>query len=450
MDMAAPNYTRQLADGYVLRWSTANDRDNIMQLYGTVFREEQNEDFNQHVADYAGNMLNDLHPLAGSRDFAVVQAPDGSIVAATVLMNMAMEYAGVAVPSGRPEIVATHPDARNRGYIRNIFELIHARSDHRGDLAQGITGIPYFYRKFDYEYAVDLGGSLVTSLHHIPAELPSTAEPFHIRRATHDDVLSLLMLYERVRTRQHHNLPLLVTSRIDAAYMRWAVRTDYPGHEPWAPHVITNQVGEVVGSFWSDRKHVGNTLNVYALSTEPQVSLHRVMPAFLHGLHRLSSELPLWHAQTPPITDVRFVFGIDHPAYPFIRQLPHKTNRPYGWYIRVADLAAFLNHIKIPLERRLAQSAMAGYTGTLNVQFYSKGLQIRLDRGTFQASEWRKTDNEKESAAYPPLVMLQQIFGKRSFIELKESHMDVYSTPEAELLLDILFPKQTSWMAVMD
>ncbi len=73
-------------------------------------------------------------------------------------MRQTWEYDGITFPVGRPEAVATKVAYRNRGLIRAIFGLLHARCDERGDLAVGITGIYYYYRQFGYEYALDLGG----------------------------------------------------------------------------------------------------------------------------------------------------------------------------------------------------------------------------------------------------------------------------------------------------
>jgi hypothetical protein len=53
-------------------------------------------------------------------------------------------------------------------------------------------------------------------------------------------------------------------------------------------------------------------------------------------------------------------------------------------------------------------------------------------------------------AGYPPLVMLQQIFGRHSFQELRDHYPDVYASAEAQLLLEILFPKQSSWLLPLD
>jgi predicted acetyltransferase len=73
-------------------------------------------------------------------------------------MRHKWEYGGIPFGVGRPEIVASDPGYRERGLVRAVFELLHARSAALGHMAQGITGIPYYYRQFGYEYALDQGG----------------------------------------------------------------------------------------------------------------------------------------------------------------------------------------------------------------------------------------------------------------------------------------------------
>jgi hypothetical protein len=48
------------------------------------------------------------------------------------------------------------------------------------------------------------------------------------------------------------------------------------------------------------------------------------------------------------------------------------------------------------------------------------------------------------SAGFPPGVFLQLLFGRRTLAELRHILPDVWATPEAEVLLDILFPRRPS------
>ncbi len=450
MHMHEQHYQEDLGDGYTLRWATPSDRDSLLDLYGFVFRDETNGSHNTYLMAYADDLLSGRHPMGSPDDFAVVADADNRIVATTVLERMPLEYAGVAVPSGRPELVASHPDVRNRGYIRKIFQLIHAKSTARGDLMQGITGIPYYYRQFGYEYALTLGGGRVVPVQAIPKLGTDQQEPFVVRRAQHSDIMQLLMLYERERNRIHNHLPMLVTSRIDASYLRYTM-SDVTGHEPWLPYVITRPDGDVVGSFWSNRIRGVSNIGVYSLSTEPHILLSDVYPSLCRAMLRIATTIPIWDNKTGEIEHIQFGLGVDHPVYRTIEQDIHKSNRPYAWYIRVADVAQLIQHIVAPLERRLSQSAMAGYSGELTFDFYRSGLQMTFTKGRITATNLPANDgSRKGKAGYPPHVFLQQLFGLHSIHELKASHPDVYSSGEAEVLLDILFPKQSSWLAPLD
>jgi len=456
MHLHDQHYQSNLGDGYTLRWATPSDRDSLLDLYGYVFRDETNGAHNTYLMAYADDLLSGRHPMGSPDDFAVVADADNRIVATTVLMRMPLEYAGVAVPSGRPELVASHPDVRNRGYIRKIFQLIHAKSEARGDLMQGITGIPYYYRQFGYEYALSLGGGRIVPVQSIPTLATDQPEPFVVRRAEHSDIMQLLMLYERERSRLHNQLPMLVTSRIDASYLRYTM-SDVTGHEPWLPYVISRPNGEVVGSFlsnrilWSNPARGNTTIGVFALSTEPHIQIAEVYPSICREITRIATTLPVWNNTPAPLAHIEFRLGVDHPVYRTIEQEVHKSNRPYAWYIRVADIAKLIQHLVAPIERRLSQSAMAGYNGELTFDFYRSGLQLTFSKGKINATTLPANDgSRKGNAGYPPHVFLQQLFGLHSIHELKNSNPDVYSSAESEVLLDILFPKQSSWLEPLD
>ena len=130
--LSHPAYRRELGGGLVLRWSTSADTAAIGQLYGFVFRDKAEDPLNHIMMAWERDLMSGRNPLIGPGDFAVVEDTDGgAIVAATCLLRQTWEYEGIAFPVGRPEIVATMPEYRNRGLIRAIFELIHARARDR-------------------------------------------------------------------------------------------------------------------------------------------------------------------------------------------------------------------------------------------------------------------------------------------------------------------------------
>ncbi|HET8844932.1 MAG TPA: GNAT family N-acetyltransferase, partial [Ktedonobacteraceae bacterium] len=163
---------RDLGNGLRLRWSRVDDTEAIFQLAGQVFRNHETAPFNADTAGWILDLMSGEHPLMGPDDFLLVEdlaADKPEPVAITCYWHHTWEYGGTPFRVGRPEIVATQPAYRQRGLVRALFEELHKRSQAEGDLAQVITGIPYFYRQFGYEYALDLSGGRMVPLVNIPA-----------------------------------------------------------------------------------------------------------------------------------------------------------------------------------------------------------------------------------------------------------------------------------------
>ena len=448
---------RDLGDGLVARWSTAADTEGVAELFGHVFREGPESPINTIAMTWIRDEMGGRHPLVGPNDTALVEdTKRGTIVAASVYVRQHWEYAGIPFSLGRTEPVATHEDYRNRGLVRATFDLCHQRSDERGDLAQCITGIEYFYRQFGYEYAVDLGGSRTVFLASLPKLKDGEAEPYRLRDAGIEDMAQAAMLYERERTRLQDGHPPLVTARIDTSYWRWVLDGQNPASgEGWRTLMIERaEDGQAVGMLRISRiRWNAAALGVYGMSTEPNVPITAVMPSVLRGLAALMPEVPLGlNAAAKPAEPARLVFvlGKTHPAYDAIgRDTAVKVDPPYAWYVRVPDLPRFMRHIAPALERRLAGSELSGYTGELKLDFYRGGLRLAVGKGRLAAAEpyRRPYWGDDRSGGFPPLVFLQLLFGRRSLDELRYAYPDVWANDEATMVLETLFPQRGSWIA---
>ncbi|HEV2660746.1 MAG TPA: GNAT family N-acetyltransferase, partial [Ktedonobacteraceae bacterium] len=182
---------RDLGNGLLARWSSAADTENIAHLIGMVFREKADEPENTYMANSVRRMMRGDYPLMGPNDYAVIEdtRKEGNPLAAcTCLWRQTWEYEGIPFEIGRPEYVATDPNYRRRGLVRVLFDMVHQRSANEGHPVMAITGIPYFYRQFGYEYALDLDGrgTVYTAL--IPPAREEEPEPYTLRDATPEDL----------------------------------------------------------------------------------------------------------------------------------------------------------------------------------------------------------------------------------------------------------------------
>ena len=447
--LSEASYRRSLGDNLVLRWSTAADAEQLGQLYSHVFRDSADAPLNMYTVAWTHDLFSGRHPLIGPGDFALVEdTRQHTIVSATCLLTQIWEYEGIPFPVGRPEVVATAPDYRNRGLVRSIFELIHARSAALGYMAQGITGIPFYYRQFGYEYALDLGGKRTVFFAAIPKLKDGATEPFTLRDATMDDLPLLMRLYDRERARGP------VSTRISADYWRWVMaEQNEASGEGWSTKLIESADGRPVGYVLHGRRSSSGKLAILALAVEQDVSLVAAMPSLLRGLQALAEGLPAWKTNAPPPDRLLFGFGAAHPAYDALGDLGATYDPPYAWYVRVPDLPGFIRHIAPALERRLAGSLAAGHTGELKLNFYRGGLRLAFERGHLTVAEdWRaQVWGPQPEAGFPPLVFLQLLFGRRSFAELRYAYPDVWAEDNASAaLIEALFPAWPSWVLSLD
>ncbi|ABU58440.1 GNAT family N-acetyltransferase [Roseiflexus castenholzii] len=447
---------KDLGNGLIARWSTAADQERIATLFGHVFRRTADDPPNERMIAYVHHQMSGQHPLIGPNDVALVEdTRSGMVVAATAVMRQRWEYAGIPFTLSRAEPVAAHEEYRNRGLVRATFDLMHARSAEQGDLAQCITGIPYFYRQFGYEFAVDLGGSRAVMLAAIPEAKEGQAEPFMVRDATLDDLPQIRMLYERERSRLAGGLPILVSASFDHDHWRWTLtgQTAEAG-EGWNTHMIIRPDGQTIGYVltgrvrWSPEK-----VRILGMMVEPGAPLTAVMPPVLRALRAMAPSIPVIPPKPGEPRQLVFVLGASHPVYDALgRDLIARSEPPYGWYVRVPNVPLFLRHIRAVLERRLAGSFLAGYTGELKIDFFKGGLRMVFEEGRIAFIEpWQAPIyGDETSACFPPLVFLQLLFGRRSLEELRAWHDDVWADDEPAMLLNSLFPKQQSWVLPLD
>ena len=447
---AAASYRRELGEGLLQRWSTPEDTENIAQLCGMVFRDREDEPFNIYAITSVRRHMSGNFPLMGPGDYAVIEdtTKEGNpLVACTCLWRLEWEYEGIAFGVGQPEFVVTHPDYRNRGLIRKLFEMLHARSEAEGHLAQAITGILYFYRQFGYEYALELEGSRVTYLSLIPREQESTPEPYSLRVATPEDIPQLMELYNRQRSAS------MVWNITSEQFWRYQIieETDPSlSGKQMCVRMIVDYTGKVQGYVLLATRRRGKSLHVFALNIAAGVNWQAVVPTLLRLLQTYGMQIPTVGSDVPPLLEISFSFGSEHPIYEVLGEtLAPFYEPPYAWYVRVPDVLSFIRHIAPVLEKRLANSPGACYTGQFTLDLFRGGIQMVFDKGHITRVEpWRAPVYKNTAdASCPALVFLQLLFGYRSLDELRYAFPDVrVENSNVAVLLNALFPKKFSWV----
>ncbi|RSS99110.1 GNAT family N-acetyltransferase, partial [Streptomyces sp. WAC05950] len=134
-----------LPGGLVLRQARPADLDQIGALLSARGEPDDAVDHRLVVTD----------PDAGLSACAVVVDGD-RVVSTATLLDEEVHIGGIRLPAGQVELVATESEYEGRGLVRALMNWAHERSAASGHLVQAMIGIPYFYRLFGYEYAIDV------------------------------------------------------------------------------------------------------------------------------------------------------------------------------------------------------------------------------------------------------------------------------------------------------
>ncbi len=426
---------KSLGNGLVLRQATAEDADEVADLAVLVF--------GGGGSAWTRDVMSGRHPTMNAGDFTVVEdTSTGKVVSSLCLISQRWSYAGIEFGVGQVEGVATHPDYRRRRLIRAQFEVVHQWSAERGEKVTVVEGIPWFYRQFGYEMALENEGGRVGYAASIPPLKEGETEPYKVRPAAEADIPFITQVREQGSGRW------LVSAVRDEGYWRYRL-LEGAGHPPNG-RVIETAGGGPVGFLLHWSRLRGGQLNISVYELSPGVSWLAVTPSVLRYVKKTGEGYAA--GDDASFTTFGFWFGTEHPAYHAASSLLPRIHRPYAWYMRVPDIPDFIRHIAPVLEERLASSFAAGHTGDLKISFVKGGLRMVFEEGRLAHVEpWGspQTDTlldwKARDALFPGLIFLQLLFGYRSVEDLEYAFADCGArSDETRALLNVLFPKQPS------
>jgi predicted N-acetyltransferase YhbS len=342
-------------------------------------------------------------------------AADGDrVVAGLVLLPARWALDGVDLAVTQVEFVATHPDFEGRGLVRRLIDEVHALAAAEGGLVQLVTGIPYFYRQFGYEYAVaDLEKR-------VPTSVPEAPAGWTVRPATPAEipVLEALAAAEVARSG--------ATLVADRSPHVWDLLFASPGFEVL---VAVDPAGRLQASarVQHDPEDGG-----YQISLE-----HAAGDA--EGTRAL-----LAHLATVPV-ERRVVAGRPGTRAGAVIEAhtePDTRNSAYPAAVRVADPVALLDRLRPVLSRRLAAGGLGDLTTTLTLTAYRWTARLTIADGTVTAVDRGPRQQDPlapGTIGVPPDRMAALLLGPEPATTLEARNPDVV-LGEHRMLADVLFP----------
>jgi predicted acetyltransferase len=361
------------------------------------------------------------HPYMGNDNFFMVKIRD-EVAAGLLLLPQTWIIDEVKVKVAEMGCVGTRPEHRRKGLQRilnNEFDL-HAR-ENGYDLSV-LAGIPYFYRQFDYQYAVDLDFSTEIDTEKIPVALTQLnrgeIKEDHISKM--NDIL--------LETQQRYFVKSVRSSGV------WKMQQDTStyGGEPFDGSILLNE-NDMVGYYRFSVNKKDSTFYIREMSITKNVPLAEVSfvlkkHAEEHGLKRIKTALP----------------HID-PINQHLRKIGANVKKPYAWQIKPLDLFKLMQKMTPAFEKRIAESKFKGLTKELAFNFFKFAVKMVFVEGKIKKME-KYYGEDSRNLGFNPYAFVQMLVGYKSWRELSESYPDFWVRDNLDDLVDVLFPKGSGYI----
>ena len=348
------------------------------------------------------------------------------VVSSICLLPIRWAYEDVVLNVAELGIVGTRKEYRRRGLIRQQVAVFERRLHERPYHLAVIEGIPYFYRQFGYEYSVPLNRACHLELKRIPDLKEGEQEAATIRPMGEADIPQALAFC--------------------AASSRALLLHESRDRDDWLfPECLSETNPDRTQSYLVEQE--GKAVGYFRLRPtrkEDQRVPCREMSDMGYDASMSALRFMKRQAQQEGAENGLALAGpASSAAVRIANYLGADERTPYAWQIRIPDRARFLQRIAPVLERRLANSMMAGLTQTLKLNFYVETVELAFESGRVtRIASTGPTDDS--GVRIPPHPAVRMLTGYMSLQEIAAYRLDCRIRPESWPIVDILFPKMES------
>jgi hypothetical protein len=322
----------------------------------------------------------------------------------------------VELPAGQVELVATARDHEGRGLVRALMNWAHARSAERGHVVQVMIGIPYFYRLFGYEYAIDIPPAL--AVRDAPGQVSSTGASGTLRAAGFDDLPALTKLQDAAQAGFDVRMPHSPPRR------RWLL--EHQASTTW----LLERAGLPVATA-RVRTAEGELLVAEAAAVDEPAATD-----LLREVAACSPKAAVRVVARPGTTAGE--------AWRTLTTVDADRNREQ-YYVRIPDAAALLDRLRPVLRARLRASGLDRAGGHVVLSTFRRHYRIPVQDerlGPVETGGVMQAPGAARGAGVAPDQLGAVLFGA-GLMATSRIRPDVYPGPDRELF-GALFPPVTA------
>lgn len=405
----------------IRRAKSQEDGTKLNNLFTKVFQSEEEGILAETIFNH--------HPESKFKYWFIAEhKKTGELVSAFTLIPWTWEIEGTTLKVAEMGIVGTLEEHRGKGLIKALnVEFEETLKEEEFDLA-AIQGIPGFYHKLGYHYAIPLDNFINVPFHvlnNVPKDLT-----FSFRLANKNDIPFLIQ--QDADYRKTYSISVNRNKYTWEYLLKYSIKTAY-GSEFWIM-----EKGEEKYYFRIPAHGFGEGLIVSEISETISTSGMMDLLTFCKQ-NAIEREKP----------SIRLNISFDTTPGKIAQSLGAEKGNFYAWQMKIPNEIRLLKTISPVLEKRIAGSPFRGFSETLIIDHYNRRFSIRWTDGKIKTIEPSAKDEESR---YTISINNHQFaalcLGHKSWQELGDMSPDVYflNSGETRVLIETLFPKTVSWI----
>lgn len=409
-------------DRYVVRPGRASDAVELARLHASVqLQAVTGGQPHPGIAAWVEDLLAG-HPSVAPDDFLVAEdRATGRPAASLVALRQDWSLAGVRLPVVQVELVGTAPEHRGNRLTDRLLAVLHERCAAGRVPVQMIEGIPYFYRRLGYDYALANGGAAMVPAAVLPAtDHSGFAGGLTVRPATAADANALAGIDRRLADGD-----ALVCPR-DAEVWRYEIAERRPADLARRAVAVLVHGDDVRGYLvHGARLSTAGELITFAATCERPTDWPRAAAAMHAHLARVGRSYEA--TADRPFVAIRPILDADHPLVRF--GPPGVPRRPGAWYARTGDPVDLLARLLPLLRARWHAADLRWPEPELLIDMYGRAARLGFTEGeptavTAVLGTVSPSTDPHTHAAIPPGALLQLALGYRTLPEVLDAWPD--------------------------
>ncbi len=377
------------------------------------------------------------HPRRKELKWYYLEDDSGKIVSALSLLPFEWKVEDIVLPICEMGFVGTLPEYRGKGLVNIMNDIYEKEITKKKYLLSALRGIPYYYRRFGYEFTFSLDSRILLDPDKVPH---SNLSEIIIRKATINDLPEIKQLYESLTEELCYS-----TAFDEEAFSFRYINDDYDEFK-FTTYVIDEK--GTVGYFVIGDPYAAGLTEIVQVSKLSMNQMIKVLQFVKELNEKLIQEKEKSEEQESEIKK-EVIFSMNTPLEfgKYMVSLGGKSNIPWGWQVKIPSIANFLKEISPVLEKRIEESDFKGLTQKIKISNYKEVIELDIINGKIINIDSSKGFPDSTVDLRVPGLMLNRIIlSDRKPEEIKQIMTDVIIKAETKDVISVLFPKKQSFI----